>query len=336
MTVVSLKIDAPRASTSPWPGVLAAVLLGCASQPRAASVAAAPSDATRVTTSAPTCVVADSSAPARDTLYVVGVDPPGADARSTDCERRAAEAGNAPVVVAETPAAGADLRDVLDRGLPDAGRPRPDVVVTRDPDVLAYAESGASYFIVALPWNRTYLLVTADSASIIPSEADRDALARNAVTGDVRGAAQPFAWLADAGCAAPFAPSLATPRPVVAYPAGDAIARQLAERIVALAGVSARPAWIPASLARRATAPRIAPVATDSITDALMTGRAAAAVVALPRDPRTRCGTANEPLPWRGAPLVDSRAHVIVRRGSGAAFTIGADGTLHFTRRGPP
>jgi hypothetical protein len=66
------------------------------------------------------------------------------------------------------------------------------------------------------------------------------------------------------------------------------------------------------------------------------TGRVAAAVIALPRDPRAQCGTANAPLPWRGIPLVDSRAHVIVRRGSGAAFTIGADGSLRFMRMGAP
>ena len=34
-------------------------------------------------------------------------------------------------------------------------------------------------------------------------------------------------------------------------------------------------------------------------------------------------------------PLVDSRAHVIVRRGSGAALLVAPDGTLQFIRRGP-
>jgi hypothetical protein len=278
--------------------------------------------------------VADTSAPTRDTLYVVGVESQGADTESTDCERRAAATASSLVVVTETPGQGTDLRDVLDRGLPATGAPRPDVVVTRDPSVLAYAASSADYFTAIVPYNRTYLLVVADSTSAIPSEAERNALARDAVTADARGALQPFAWLTDSSCVAPLPVSPATPRPVVAYAAGDAIARQLAERIVALAGGGTRPAWLPAGLAQGAQVPRVAPVVADSIAGALATGRAAAAILALPRDPRTRCGTPNAPLTRRGVPLVDSRAHVIVRRGSGAAFTVGVDGTLRFVRRG--
>jgi hypothetical protein len=306
--------------------VLATVLLGCAAHPGAAPRPTARSDR------ALACVVADTSAPTRDTVYVVGVDPGGAEAAPTDCERRAT--ANSPVVITETPAPGTDLRDVLDRGLQATHAPRPDILVTPDPNVLAYATSSAGYFTVVLPWSRTYVLVAADSASMVPSQAERDALARDAVTGDARGAAPPFAWLTDSGCFAPLAHPSTAPRPVVAYAAGDAIARQLAERIVALADARTRPGWLPASLASGAT-PRVAAIAVDSVADALASGRAAAAVVAFARDPRTRCGTSSALLAWRGVPLVDSRAHVIVRRGSGAAFTIGAYGTLRFVRRVP-
>jgi hypothetical protein len=38
-------------------------------------------------------------------------------------------------------------------------------------------------------------------------------------------------------------------------------------------------------------------------------------------------------VPAGALPLVDTRAHVIIRRGSGAAFTIGANGSLRFFRQ---
>jgi hypothetical protein len=327
---------APRVTARLGPAVFIVTLLGCAPLHRAAPPSAAPFDPARGASNEITCVVADGSALTRDTLYVVGVELRGTDSGSTDCERRVASMARSPVIVAETPGPGADLRDVLDRGLPATSAPRPDVVITRDLEVLAYAASGADYFITTLPWNRTYVLATADAASTIPSEAERDALARDAVTADARGAVQPFAWLTDSSCVAPSPRSSTTPRVVVAYAAGDAIARQLAERIVALARGGARPAWIPARLAQATQAPRVAPVVADSIADALATGGAAVAVIALPRDPRAPCGTGNAPLPWRGIPLLDSRAHVIVRRGSGAAFTIGPDGSLRFLHRDAP
>jgi hypothetical protein len=329
-------VGAPVRSTARvLAAALAAILAGCTLHPRTTSRAAASSAAALVTT--PACIVADTSARTRDTLYVVGVEPPGDNATSTDCERRATAAP--PVIIAEMPAPGTDLRDVLDRGLPATHMPRPDVVVTRDPNVVSYAATSAGYFTVVLPYDRTYVLVSADSAPAIPSQTDRDALARDAVTGDARGATPPFAWLADPTCMAPFAPTAAPtaapPKSVVAYVDGDAIARELAERVVALAASRIRPAWLPTILAPGAAPARVAPVTADSITGALATGLAAAAVIALPLDPRARCGTPGAPFPWRAVPLVDSRAHAIVRRGSGAAFIIRADGTLRFIRRSP-
>ncbi len=307
-------------------------ILGCAPRPGTALQSPALSARAHPVSVTPACVTADTSAPARDTLYVVGVVSPSADSMPGDCER--AGAGVAPVVITETPGPETDLRDVLDRGLPATHAPRPDVVVTRDPNVLAYTASSADYFIVALPYDRTYVLAAIDSAPAASSQTDREALARDAVTADTRGAVQPFAWLSPT-CTALPSPPAARPVPVVAYAFGDAIARQLAERIVALAGARVPPAWLPASIASSGAALRVAAIAGDSIANTIATGRAVAAVVALPRDPRTRCGTPNVPLAWRELPLVDSRAHAIVRRGSGTAFIIGVDGTLRFVRRAP-
>lgn len=307
-----------------WILVSIAALAACAPHQRAALVP--PGGGSN-------CVIADTSTAMRDTIYVVGAEQSPLNAMASDCMRVATVRG--PVVVTESPSPDADLRDVLDRGLPAAHAPRPDVVVTRDPNVIAYAESDQNYFTAVLPWTRTYALASADSSSGVPSQAERDALARDAVTGDVRGAAEPFAWLTDAACVSRITPPSASARSVVAYPADDAIARQLAERVVALAGTRDRVAWLPAGLASSTTAPRVVAMPVDSVYGALASGRAAAAVVAVPRNPRLPCGTPSAPFAWRSVPLVDSRAHAIVRRGSGAAFVVEPDGTLRFVRRVP-
>lgn len=292
--------------------ILIAALAGCAPHARSAAPLAG----------ATNCIVGDSSAATPDTIYVVGA------VQSSDADGGCARAAGTPVVVAESPPAGADLRDVLDRGLPASRSPRPDVVVTSDASTIAYAIGSGEYAAYALPYVQTYVLLSSDSGAM-PSPAERDALARNAVTADVRGAVEPFAWLADAGCSVQPATPPATTHAIVAYAAGDVIARQLAERIVALA--PSHPAWIPAM-----TTPRVAALPADSITAAIAAGRAAAAIVALPRDAHNHCGTSAAPLSLHTVPLVDSRAHAIVRRGSGAVFVINDDGTLHFVRRKAP
>jgi hypothetical protein len=280
------------------------------------------------------CVVADTSAATDDTIYVVGTVQSPLYTMASECIRVATVRGV--VVVSESPSPDADLRDILDRGLPAAHMPRPDVVVTHDPNVLSYAARRPEYLTVVLPYDRTYLLVSADSSAFIPSQVERDALARDAVTADARGAAEPFEWLSDSTCFAPRVSTPASPRRVVAYTAGDAIARQLAERIVALSGTRTRSWWLPPTVNAGETALRVAPLAPDSIRVALATGRIVAAVEPVARFPRTHCGTSMGWVPWGSVPLVDSRAHAIVRLGSGAAFVVNDDGTLHFVRRPRP
>jgi hypothetical protein len=253
-------------------------------------------------------------------------------------------------VVLELPIAeGDDLRDVLETGVTEANGRRPDVLVTIDAAVIAYAERRGEHVSVALPWSATYALVPAMStAGPPPSREQRDALARDAVTSDARGAEEPFAWLADTACAEPLTAPGRAAVPVVVYPTGDPIARQLAERVVALAGVAAPASWL-ASLtatgdargtprapgASRAPPLRVSPVPSDSVRAMLASGRVIAAVMPIARDPRTRCGTRDGRRAPRGAlPLVDSRAHALVRRGSGAAFVIASDGSLTFVRQG--
>lgn len=224
-------------------------------------------------------------------------------------------------------------RDALDAGA--------DVLVTSDPDAVAYAHSRADLESVALPWDRTWVLAVPSASRPQPapradSAADslRAALAAGAVREDAR-ASSGAQWWNDAppSCIAAVmlppdsgAASVATDDRI-AYREGDTVARELAERLVALAaaGSPALAALAP-SLAGRSRL-RATAVARDAFAHAMATGRDAGYVLPLPVRAPTACQTAGGPStdsPARGAaagsrsiiPLVDTRAHVIVRRGS--------------------
>jgi hypothetical protein len=229
-----------------------------------------------------------------------------------------------------------ELRDVLDgMRLASGGSLRADILVTRDADVIAYG-ARLGYIATTLPWTLTYVLVPArpNASGAIPSVGERAALARDAVTSDARGATEPFAWLTDTACTAVVGKPSAEPRAVIAYRAGDSTAKQIAERIVALAGGTAVPPWISSALGMGTVAtPRVAAFRGDSIYRALESGAASGAVIPILRDARDACGTdANDRVSSGSVPLIDERAHVLVRRGSGAAFVITPDGVLHFFR----
>ncbi|MGQ0647668.1 MAG: hypothetical protein ACT4P7_08845 [Gemmatimonadaceae bacterium] len=230
--------------------------------------------------------------------------------------------------------AGADLRDVLDGRAPQTQRP--DVIVTRDPPLIDFARRTGGYLVAPLTWSITYVLAAAGMDDVVvPDEFERAALARDAVSGEARGALAPFPWLTDAACTTSLGVPPTTPAPVVAYSSGDAIARAIAERVVSLAGARGNPPWLPQGLARVGATLRVAAVAADSIAGALASGRVAAAVLTLARDPLRPCGMRDDVIVPRGTiPLVDSRSHVIVRQGRGVAFIVGLDGTLHFVKRG--
>jgi len=285
------------------------------------------------------CVIADTLAPSPDTVRVLGTGDAQDRAPSSrfDCARRPIRFAGAPTVVTLRLPPRTDLRDLLDGRLASRGMATPDVVVTRDEMVIDFARRHPGYFVDTLPWLTSHLLVTRLGGSqAIPTDPERDALAREAVTAEARGALGPFPWLTIDRCSLVVPPSSVTPPPRLAYTSGDAIARNVAERIVSLAGAHDRPLWLPIALTQVAAgALRVTPVPADSLVGALAAGRVAAAVLSVSRDPTTTCSTRNnDPLPAGAIPLVDSRAHVIVRRGSGAAFLVGADGELHFLNRG--
>lgn len=314
----------PTLRTRVRTALLAAAVSACAHAP----AASAPAPASP-------CFVADSAA-APDTVYAVGARDEQAGLPPRDCAGNPIPPLDPAVVVFGGVPPGTDLRDVLDRGMPDAGGRLPDVVVTRDPEVLAYAARRGEYLSVPLAWDRTYVLLVpaTDTAPAIPLPAERDELGRDAVQADVRGALPPLPWPGQGACPGPAGVPPAMPPAVLAYAAGDPVARQLAERVVALATPLARPAWIPSGLARRL--PRTRPAPRDSIANLLAAWHAAAALTYYDRMPGIACDSLG-PVPpgYAAVPLVDSRAHALVRRGSGVAFYITNDGGLRFVRGRP-
>jgi hypothetical protein len=200
------------------------------------------------------------------------------------------------------PSISGDLRDAIDQGT--------DLVQTTDPALLDYARRRPGVTAVALPWYRTYvLLLPARSAGVGPAiPADtagfQAGLARDAVRADARAAAGPFWWDARAACAEQPAPKpRRAPTGAIAYPAQDSVARDLAERIVALAGgnVTARG------------------LAADSFGVALRLETERGYVLGLPRQALVPCReSAGWPPRAAVVPLVDARPYAVLRRGGPA------------------
>lgn len=221
-------------------------------------------------------------------------------------------------IVTVRPGSGGDARDLLDHGI--------DILVSGDPEVLSYAAGRSELRTVPLPWDRAYVLLSA----IPPAIADtvRASLARDVVRTEARPARGNYWWLAGPACpvgdTATVTPALTGTRAatVVYYPLGDAPARDLAERLVALGIIG--PGGRAAGVASADFEARFA-AGGDSY------------LVSLPREALAPCGAVRDLVaraPWLSSDpgrhitaLVETREHAIVRRG-GSAFTVDWDGTL--------
>lgn len=229
-----------------------------------------------------------------------------------------------PILRIEVTLARVDQRDMLD--FPETETLHAaDLLATRDPLVLSYARSRSEFTTVSLPWDLTYVLVTPDSTALSRSGRDPVQLQRSlgdVVSADVREAAAPFWWQSDHRCTLP-ASSNASHSTQVIYPEGDATARELAERIVALGNS-------PEEGQRNHGSFRTVALRPADLRAALAAGNMAGAVLPLPRLAPVDC---NQISGWPAGsgliPLVDSRAHLVVRRGV-PAFTIEADGAIRF------
>jgi hypothetical protein len=199
-------------------------------------------------------------------------------------------------------ASGNDPRDLLDAGV--------DLLVTRDRSVADYAATQPAFTVADLPWDRIYVYAAAE-----PPAHRLDGL-EQAVRGEAR---RPqgggFWWEELHACgpppaAAPQAPSNRR----IAYVRGDAAARDLAGRIAALGGGTAQA------------------LGASDFSRALAAGSATGYVLALPRAAPDPCRAARDllpPWPVSVAPLVETRARAVVRRGGSARWAVDGDGTVY-------
>lgn len=257
-------------------------------------------------------------------------------------------------LVSEPGRPGGDERDLLDAGV--------DIVVTSDPGTRRYAETLPTYAVLPVPWSRTYAVaVPRAAAGPGPAPAGRleglrASLARDAMREEAV-SAPPLAWRTAPACAVAAPPSAdasgpgrsAVGRiPRLAYALGDGAARELADRLVALASVA------PASDAESAAAAelmgvrpgldwRTLPLVAEVLGASARAGEETAYVVALPRrvlDPCAARRSLEKALPWLdegGAltPLVDTRPAVLVRRDV-SGLTLDFEGTPRLGRAGRP
>lgn len=281
---------------------------------------------------------------------------PLADGRDPEAVRLVAR-GSGDGALTFVPALSADGRAALDDGA--------DVVASTDPAVIAYARALPGFGVTPLPWTRTYVLAAAQGAAwgleappTAPFEA-LEGLARGAVRAEARPAEGPF-WWREGGCEEGSAPErVSAARPGgdppdperrnlarVVYPLGDAVARGIAERLVALTSRGgAVPAWLETAIFDLATARGSTVTAgldPATLARAVRGRNALAFIVPVPRAPGGGCLSAllAEEDPVAGAvlepesgmritPLVDVRASLVLRRGV-TGIAIDGDGTLRF------
>ena len=195
----------------------------------------------------------------------------------------------------------ANARDLVDGGV--------DLLLTDSPTLAAYAGTRGDVTSLPLGWDRTWVVATPrGSLTVDSSQAFRAGLARDAVRADARAANGPYWWTDTTSCSAPTVRSalVSTGTPNVVYPREDAVARALAERLVAILG-------------GRATAVGLAP---NAFASALTSGSEQAYVFPLRRTTRDRCRSIAElfgSAAWLGAegaiaPLIDTRLRAVVRR----------------------
>lgn len=200
-----------------------------------------------------------------------------------------------------------DLRDALDAGI--------DVVVTRDPRTLDYAAGLEEYTSIPLSWVNQYVLVTPEyqqrpvvlSLDALRLEDIVEVSARPPVVGE----RTPW-WRHVGHCrlAGPDAREALPTRSRLVYHEADAVARSVAERLVAVAGTE-----------RHVVA---AGLATDQFRDAIGAGGDWGYIVRLPILPLAPCLVADQVLehaPWVDlssgtrelTALIEIRSHAVVR-----------------------
>jgi len=271
-----------------------------------------------------------------ESAWPIGTGPVWVRGWDTDRGARVLRAVPTPLAPGGTPvlefrdAGGADPRDALDQAA--------DLMVTRDAGALRYARGRSDWRSVSLPWDRVYALasplrIRTGTTTQLDAAALR-ALAADAVRDDARAPAGAPWWDAQ-GCAptAPGPAGSAGPArdgrvAAVVARAGDRVAGDLVTRLVARADAELRHL-----LGEPVGALRAAALDAGAYDAQLAAGGAPAFVVALPRDPADPClalGALRARIPWLGradipaaallAPLVETRAHLLVRGAARVAW----------------
>jgi hypothetical protein len=214
-----------------------------------------------------------------------------------------------------------DPRDLLDDGV--------DLTLTRDPATLGYAGTLSQYQSVPLDWQRVHILVTPrpERSSSLLMPGAREALARDAVRGEARGALGPPWWQASTDChISGGAPAVAPLLPQIVYDARDHAARDVAERLAGLR-----------------TFQRATGLTGETLVRARRRGADAGYLVSLetrPLDPCHELQSLTDGLPWLDpeaiVPLVETRFQAIVRRGRSGISTEWDGGLLLAPEPGLP
>lgn len=238
--------------------------------------------------------------PAPDTSWPIGTGAYWATSATTTTQEIRAHSARGDTLVFRFAASG-DARDLLDAGV--------DLLVTRDRALRDYAATLKDLTVVALPWDRTYVYITAEGGGT-----RFDGL-EQAVRADARRAEGDLWWkdLRACGLGQGGAPSAPPAQRRILYARSDPTARELAGRL--------------AALTRAVATAR----SRDDLRSALAAGNDWGYVVALPRATADPCRAAKDLLPpWPATitALVDTRPTAIVRRGV-ARWTVDQDGTVH-------
>ncbi|MEZ4585068.1 MAG: hypothetical protein R2909_01545 [Gemmatimonadales bacterium] len=197
-----------------------------------------------------------------------------------------------------------EARDALD-GVGPRGEPL-DAIATRDPASVRYARSRGDLRVVPLPWDRRYLLTAPSGTGLEapPDEARRDLA--GAVRADAR-AADPDAPPAEGAVCLTTAPRSTGRSRSIGYPRNDAVARDLAERLVSTLLAPSTPRWLGRlSSDTRAAPPRAVPLDPTELETAIPSG-AVGALILVERSGRPAACSGEL------APLIETRAALIAR-----------------------
>lgn len=228
--------------------------------------------------------------------------------------------------------AGDDPRDLVDAGAA--------LMVTSDPAVSAYAAAVGDVRVIALPWDRVYVLAVPSPSIDTVGWAGGgfpDDLTGAAAGADARVPAEPYWWHDAGACLARHSRARRDddkpPVPRILYWRDDRTARGLAERVVALVAPGRVQGLLPSGV--DVTQIAAAGLESPAYEVVLRDGGLAAYVVALDRAVLDACVAAaalvdNVTWPARIVPLVETRSHLVIRQLAGT-MVLDWDGTPYLT-----